>query len=333
MKNISYIVLLVLVVLFTGCKKEENITIGYLYPSDHLVRFNKEGQFIKSYCAERGVDVVIKTASMEESIQIEQANELIEEGVDALIIVAVNVNTAAVMVRNAHAEGIPVMAYNRMIKNCELDFFVASSNDLIGKIMVDAVLKEKPKGNFVILGGDKFDRNGEELQLSLMKYLKPKIENKEVNIVYNTFIEGWDGNVAAFEMEKVISLYGDDIDAVIAGFDGMSTGVIDVLKKHDLAGKVVVTGQDAQLDGCRNIIEGTQVVTVYHPLKTIAEKGAEIAIEMAKGNNLKKFANSTDDNGLIDVPTNRVNSIAVTKDNIDKVLIESGFYTREELYN
>ncbi len=324
--------LLATIVFLGGCKDKEQVTIGFLYPSDLTVRFNKESSFFKEYCEKQGVEVIVKTASNDESLQIELANEMMEQGVDALALIAANVNTAAVIVRNAHADGIPVLAYNRMIKNSDVDFFVASSNDLIGKIMVDAVLKEKPTGKYVILGGDKFDKNGEELQAAVKKHLKSKIDQKQVEIVYETFIEKWDPSIAAFEMDKVIALHGNDIDAVIAGYDGIAASVIDVLRANKLAGKVAVTGQDAELAGCKNVIAGNQCVTVFHPLKTIAEKGAEIAIEMAKGKKLKDFANSTDFNGLKDIPTHRVNSIAVTKDNIDRVLVGSGFYTQKELY-
>ena len=332
MKNIISLLLLLIGVFFSGCNKKEQLTIGFLYPSNLTVRYNKESSLFKAYCAMQDVEVIVKSASNDESLQIEIANELIEQGVDALVVIAANINTAAVIVRNAHTEGIPVMAYNRMIKNSEVDFFVGSNNDLIGNVMVDAVLKQKPSGNFIILGGDKFDKNGEELQASIKKYLTPKLDNNQINIVYETFIEKWDPNIAAFEMRKVISLFGDDIDAVFAGYDGMSTSIIEVLKEYDLAGKVAVTGQDAELVGCKNVIAGNQSMTVFHPLKTIAEKGAQIAIEMANGKSLKEFANSTENNGLIDVPTHRVNSIAVTKENIEKVLVESGFYTRKELF-
>ncbi|SMO78464.1 xylose-binding protein [Saccharicrinis carchari] len=327
-----YLIISLAFLLFTACKQKEQITIGFLYPSEVTERYNKESSYFKNYCATQGVEVIIKTASNDESIQLELANEMIEQGVDALVLIAANINTAGAIVRNAHAEGIPVMAYNRMIKNSEVDFFVASNNDLIGKAMVDGILKEKPSGNFVILGGDKFDKNGEDQYAAVKKYLKPKVESKQVNIVYETYIEKWDRDIASFEMEKVLQLYGDDIDAVIAGFDGMATGVIDVLESYGLAGSVAVSGQDAELTGCRNVIAGKQTVTVFHPLKTIAEKGAQVAIEMAKGKGLDAFVNSTEYNGLIDVPTHRVSSIAVNKNNIEEVLVGSGFYTKKELY-
>lgn len=322
-----------LVFLFlTGCKSDSDLKIGFLYPSNDIVRFNKESEFFKTYAEGKGIGVLIRAAANDEAIQYQQAVELVEEGIDALVIIAVNVNTSAAIVRLAKDNNIPVMAYNRMIVNSDLDFFVASSNDQIGKIMVEAAIKEKSGGNFVILNGDKFDKNGEDLQKAINKYLTPYVEEGKVNVIYETFIEQWSGEIAGFEMDKVISSFGTNIDAVISGFDGMSEGVIDVLKKYDLNGKVAVTGQDAEIRGCRNVIEGNQVVTVFHPLNKLAEKAAEIAVEMAKGKKVNEFVNSTEISGDYEIPTHRVNSIAITKDNIDEVLIKSGFYKKEEIY-
>ncbi len=333
-KNLGLVLFILLaIVSITGCKQEEGLKIAFLYPAEEWVRFNKEAHFFKDYAEKNGVEVILETADNDESIQIQRANELFEKGIDALVLIAVNVNTAAAIVRNAHDADVPVMAYNRMIQNSEVDFFVASSNDLIGKLMVDALIKEKPNGNYVLLGGDLFDKNGEQLQRAVKKYLDPHIKNGSVNLVYETFIEKWSGEVAAFEMEKVISLYGDDIDAVIAGYDGMSGSVIEVLKKYNLAGKVAVTGQDAEINACKDILNGYQTMTVFHPLKTIAEKGAEIAIEMAKGKKLDDYKNSSDFNGTYDIPTHRVNSIMVTKDNMEEVLVKSGFYKKEQLFD
>ncbi len=324
----------VFITLFTtSCSNKEKFKIAFLYPSKTIERFKKESEFFKAYAAKNGVEVIVLDSEVDETLQKNQASKVIEQGVDAIVIIAVNVNTGAAIVREANENNIPVLAYNRMITNCDVDFFVASSNDQLGKAMVDAVIKEKPQGNFVLLGGDKFDKNGLDLQNAINKYLKPHIDNGNVNVIYESFIEQWSDVVAHHEMQKVISLYGTDIDAVISGFDGMSDAVIDVLKKYNLEGKVAITGQDAELRGCRNIVAGYQTMTLYHPLKALAEKAAEIAIDLAKGKNTKEFVNSSEFNGFEDIPTHRVNSIIITKDNIDKELIDTGVYTKDEVYN
>ncbi len=332
--RLTLFVFILLPILFSaGCTNKKNLKIAFLYPSKTIERFRKESEFFKAYAEKQGIEVIVRDSEVDETLQKAQASEVIEEGVDAIVIIAVNVNTGAAIVREAKENDVKVLAYNRMMTNCDVDFFVASSNDQIGKSMVDAVIKEKPQGNFVILGGDKFDKNGLDLQNAIKKYIKPHIDNGNVNIIYESFIEQWSDVVAGYEMQKVISSYGTNIDAVISGFDGMSDAVIDVLKKYNLEGKVAVTGQDAELRGCKNIVQGYQTMTLYHPLKALAEKAAEVAIELAKGKNTKEFINSTENNGYADIPTHRVNSIVITKENIDKELINTGVYTRDEIYN
>ncbi|WP_282039635.1 substrate-binding domain-containing protein [Saccharicrinis aurantiacus] len=321
------------VILLVGCSKTKQNTIGFLHPTKDIIRFTIESKAFKDYCKPQGYDVIIKGAQNDEALQIEQARELIAQDVDLLVIIAVNINTAAAIVREAHENNIPVMAYNRLIENCEVDFFMGSNGDQIGKIMVDALVEKSGGGNFVILGGDKFDKNGLDLQKSAEKYLQPYIDQEKVNIVYKTYIEQWMPSIAKYEFEKIISLYGTDIDAVLAGSDGMAEAVISVLKEHDLQGKVAISGQDAEIRACKAILAGNQTVTVYHPLKEIAHKGAEIAIDMINNKNLKKYINSSEFNGLIDVPTHRVNSIGVNKDNLQEVLVDSKFYTVDQVYN
>ncbi len=331
-KKYASLLFLMLVILVGCTSKTDKIRIAYLYPSDELSRFNKEGNYIKNYAQKYGAEVIIKTAAYDEAVQSQQAKELIDDGIDALIIVAVNINTSAAIVREAKDNGVPVLAYNRMIRNSDVDFFVASSNDLIGKIMVDAVKDKIDSGNVVILNGDKFDKNAIDLQRAIHKYLQKDIDRNKIHIIYESYISTWSKSISAYEMDKVISLNGTNIDAVFAGFDGMSDGVIETLKKYGLNGKVLVTGQDAEIDACKHLVSGDQIVTVFHPLKTIAETAAKVTLEMAKGHSLKEFQNSTENNGKYEVPTHRVNSIAVTKDNLDKVLIKSGFYKKEDIY-
>lgn len=333
MKLSTYLVIVMSSLLLVGCSSEKEKVIGFLHPTKDIIRFNVESNAFKEYCKPKGYDVIIKEANNDESLQIEQARSLISQNVSMIVMIAVNINTAAVIIREAHAAEIPVMAYNRLVENCDVDFFMGSNGDVIGKIMVDGLMQESGGGNFVILGGDKFDKNGLDLQTSAEKYLAPYIKEGKVNMVYKTYIEQWMPSIAKYEMEKVISLYGTDIDAVLAGSDGMAEAVISVLEKYNLNGKVAVSGQDAEIRGCKAILKGDQTVTVFHPLRKTARKAAEISIEMIEGRSVKDFVNSTEFNGLIDVPTHRVNSIGVTKLNLDKVLIDSGFYTKEEIYN
>ncbi len=319
-------------ILLSGCTNEKKIKVGFLYTSDVTARYVKESLFFKERANQLGAEVIIEHADGKEALQYEKAVSMLDAGVDALAIISVNANTVAAIVREAHDRGVPVLGYNRLIPNCDLDLFLSGNNDRLGKAMVDEVLKIKPSGNFIILGGAKDDRNGLELQQSLEKYLEPVIQSGKVKILYKTFVEDWNPDYAAYELKQVLSFTGEKPDAIIAGFDGIADGCIKVLEEYGYA-DVAITGQDAELKAIKNIIAGKQTMTVFHPLKTNAYTGAELTIDLAKGKLPEKSRLSYVNNGMIDVPTIKIESITITRDNIDEVLIEGGFYTKEEVYN
>ncbi|WP_010664299.1 substrate-binding domain-containing protein [Marinilabilia salmonicolor] len=330
---LSFTLLVVLFTALPSCKKSEGKKIGFLYSSNVTIRFNKESQFFKERAKELGVNVVIDHAGDNDAVQYEKAIQMMEDGIDLLTLIAVNINTAENIVKEAKARDIPVIAYNRLIANSDLDVYISGNNDELGKDMVGYALKQKPSGNYVILNGDRFDKNAVELMESIDETLQPHIDAGKINILYKTFIESWNPVNAAHELEQLMKANPEPIDAIVSCFDGMSVGCIEVLEKYDLAGKVIITGQDAQLESCRRIVEGTQHMTMYHPLKQIAYKAADVAVDILNGEKLDKTHEITySNNGFKDVPTVQISSIPVTKENIDKVLIESGFYKREEIY-
>jgi D-xylose transport system substrate-binding protein len=330
---LSVALLFILTFSLNGCKNGGQKTIGFLYSSDVTIRFNKESQFFKEKAEELGAKVIVDNANDNDALQYQKAIEMMDEGIDFLALIAVNINTAENIVKEAKARDIPVMAYNRLISNSDLDVYISGNNEQLGVDMAGYAISQKPVGNYVILNGDRFDRNAVELMESIEKTLKPHIEAGKINVLYKTYIENWNPEHAAFELDQFLRAQPKPIDALISCFDGMSVACIEVLEKYNLDGKVIVTGQDAQVESCRRIIEGTQHITMYHPLKEIAYKAAEVAVDIIEGKNLEDNYNiSFSNNGLKEVPTIKINSIPVTKENIDEVLIESGFYERSEIY-
>ncbi|MBI9062744.1 MAG: substrate-binding domain-containing protein [Marinilabiliaceae bacterium] len=325
-------ILATFIILLSSCSNDKKIKVGFLYTSDVTERYVKESLFFKERAEQLGAEVIIEHADGKEALQYEKAVDMLEAGVDALSIISVNANTAAAIVREAHERGVPVLGYNRLIPNCELDLFLSGNNETLGKMMVEEVLKVKPSGNFIIMGGAKDDRNGLELQQSLEKHLEPVIQSGKVKILYKTFIEDWSNEHAAFELKQVLSFTGERPDAIFAGFDGIADGCIKVLDEYGYT-DVAITGQDAELRAIKNILAGKQTMTVFHPLKTNAYTGAELAIDLANGKLPEKTRLSYVNNGMIDVPAIKIESITITKDNIEKVLIEGGFYTKAEVYN
>lgn len=330
---LPFALLFILTFSFNSCKNNEQKTIGFLYSSDITIRFNKESQFFKEKAEELGVKVIVDHANDNDALQYQKAIEMMENGIDLLALIAVNINTAENIVKEANARDIPVLAYNRLIANSDLDVYISGNNEQLGADMAGYAIDQKPEGNYVILNGDRFDRNAVELMESLENTLNPHIEAGNINVLYKTYIENWNPKHAAFELDQFLRAQPKPIDALISCFDGMSVACIEVLEKYNLDGKVIVTGQDAQVESCRRIVEGTQHITMYHPLRDIAYKAAEVAVDIIEGENLEdNYDISYSDNGLKEVPTIKINSIPVTKENIDEALIESGFYERSEIY-
>lgn len=264
---------------------------------------------------------------------MEQGFELLEKGVDVLVIPAIKGNTIRALIEQAKEEGVIVVAYNMLIMDCQYDILVSGNNQRLAEDFCVFVLKKKPTGKYIILGGDKFDQNGFELKNNINSILLPMVEAGKVEIVYNSFIERWSREHARFEFDLVFNSYGDDIDAVISCNDAMGLGVIDVLSQKGALGDVIVTGQDATLEGVKSIYQGNLGITFYHPRKELGKKAAEVIIGMLKDN--KSGEDLADDkvfNGSVYVPVSRVNSPPVTKENLE-LLVDEGVYTWEEIEN
>ncbi len=332
-KVIFTLALSLIFILSNSCtRNNSDIKLGFLYSSKVTDRYVKESNFFKTRGEELGATVFVEESDNNESLQYKKALEMLDKGIDVLCIIAVNTNTAAAIVRAAKEKGVSVIVYNRMIKSGDIDLYISGNNKKLGEDMCASVLKLQPTGNYIILSGDKFDRNAVELQQSIDSTLLPHIQNGDIKILYKTFIENWSDVNARYELDQFLALSGEKPDVILSAYDGIADGAINVLKKYNMAGKVLITGQDAELKAIKHIIEGDQLMTVYHPLKTVASKAAEVAFNMAKGIMPDKSEISYTNNGIVNVPTIKISSIPVTKDNIDAVLIKPGVYTKQEIF-
>jgi D-xylose transport system substrate-binding protein len=292
-------------------------------------RYLVEQKYFKEKVEALGGEPLFASAEYDDKLQISQAHEMIEKGVSVLIVNSVNMNTAAAIVRDAHENGVKVIAHDRLIRNSDLDFFISYDNVKVGKLMAESITKIKPDGNYLLFGGDKADQNAVLVKAGQLEVLK-KYEGK-INIAYNVYIEDWSADNAYQELERYLNLSTIEPDAILSSYDGMTTACIKVLQKHNLAGKTLITGQDAELDACRNIVNDLQTVTIYKPFKPMIEKAAEIAYQMASNKDFEK--NTSVNNGETDVPALFLEPIAVDKNNMRNTIIADGFFTESQVYN
>jgi D-xylose transport system substrate-binding protein len=196
--------------------------------------------------------------------------------------------------------------------------------------MATNLLDNAPEGGYFIVNGSKTDSNCKLIYDGAMKVLQPYIDKGQVQLLGEIWVDGWKRETAYDYISDQLKTYKDQVKAIICGNDSMAWGVIDALSEAQIAEKVAVAGQDADLVACQRIVTGKQLVTVYKPIKNLVAKTVEVCLELAKGEKVK--GQDTINDGTYDVPYIFIDVVAVTKDNIDDTVIKDGFHLYEDVY-
>ncbi|SDZ16777.1 D-xylose ABC transporter substrate-binding protein [Thermoactinomyces sp. DSM 45892] len=311
-------------------KKDDGKTvIGFSLDTLEEERWKKDRDIFVSKAKGLGAEVKVQAANGDDAKQISQAENLISQGVDVLVVVPHNAEVAAAIVEKAHKEGVKVLSYDRLIKNSDVDLYLSFDNERVGEMQAKAIVEKTPKGNYALIEGADTDNNAHLFKKGQMKVLKPLVDKGDIKIVYDQWTKEWDPANALSNMENALTANQNKIDAVVAANDGTAGGAIQALSAQKLAGKVPVSGQDAELAGIKRIVEGTQTMTVYKPIKLIAEKAAELAVSLAKGE--KIATDKTVNNGKKEIPSILLDPIVVTKENIDATVVADGFHKKEDI--
>ena len=305
----------------------DTINIGMSFDSFVIERWQRDRDVFVSTAKEMGAEVNVQNANGNIEEQKRQIMYFIEQNVDVIVIICIDADTLSEEVKKAKNAGIKVIAYDRIIRDADIDLYVSFDNAKVGKMMgetlVDSGIGEG--SNIVMIGGSPADYNVPALEEGFISVMD---ENK-VNILDRTHCEAWRAEIAYdYVYENMETISG--ADAIMCGNDNIASKVVSALSEQRLAGRIPVTGQDADLEACQRIVEGTQLMTVYKPVDNLAKQAAECAIKLAKHENLG--TDQTMNNGAYDVPCILLEPIPVTKDNIDEVIINSGFHTREDVY-
>ena len=309
--------------------KESPIVIGFSMATLKEERWQRDRDLFIKRAKELGAAVIVEDANADSKLQERQVESLILQGVDTLVVVPEDEKVIAPLVKKAHENGIKVVAYDRLISDCELDAYITFDYVKAGQQQAEAVLKVAEKGNFAIVLGADTDATVYMQKEGVEKVLAPKVEKGEAKIVFEEFTSDWKPEVAYQNIKKYLQT-NTKLDGVISLNDGMAFGVIQALQEYGLAGKIPVSGMDAELAACQRIVEGTQTQTSYLPVNLQAYKAAEVAVALAKSQEVK--FNGKTNNKMIDVPTYFLEPISVTKDNMMDTIIKDGFHSYEEVY-
>ena len=306
-----------------SCAPKDQAKIGISFGPMHE-RWDKDRIYLMENLESRGAKVLFKEANNDEKVQKEQFLDLVKAKCDVIIIVPINSKNAASLVQYAKKNGVKVIAYDRLILNCDLDYYVSFDNIKVGELQADYLTRISPKGNYAILGGDPDDYNSTFLRLGQMNILQPLITRQDIKIVLDKNIKNWSPD----EAYRVIDDYlnqSSELDAVVASNDQIAKGVCRALQEHELCGKVLVSGQDAETDACKRIVEGKQTMTVYKYIESLAAAATNIAFSLA-GENTLPYSQTTINNGKIMVPAIQLpNVIVVNKENMRMTVIADGY--------
>lgn len=309
---------------------EGPIKIGFSMDTLEEERWLKDKKLFQEELERLGAEVEIMIANEDAALQIAQVETMISNGVDILVIVPYYTETTAAIVEKAHSAGVKVVSYDRIITNANVDLYVSFDNELVGAMQAESITKLVPKGNYAYIGGSVTDNNANQLKKGVFQVLEPYIDRGDIKVVYDQWTDDWNPDHAYQNMLDALEKNDNQIDAVIAGNDGTAGGVIRALEEKGLAGKIPVAGQDADLAAVQRIVQGTQTMTAYKPIRELARRAAELSIELAEGKQVKVDSNIN--NGKIEVPSVLLSPIEVRIDNIDETIIADGFHSREEVY-
>jgi D-xylose transport system substrate-binding protein len=334
--GLAGLTLMVSAVVFSGCKKESTdtsqsegkIVIGLSLADLKEERWQRDRDFFVARAEALGATVIVQDASGDPNAQLRQADGLLAKGVQVLVVVPKNADAARPIVLNARAKGVKVISYDRLIADAPVDLYLSFDNVKVGEIQARAILERAPKGNYLILKGDPADKNSDMIHQGHLNVLQPHIDAGTIKIAVIQSCDKWLRSEALRITADALQKH--KIDAIVASNDGTASGAIAALEAKGLAGKIPVSGQDADLVAVQNVWKGLQAVTVYKPIQKLAEVAAEQAVKAAKGEALDAGSAKLK-NGGYEVPTLFLEPIAVTKDNIMSTVVADGFHIEAEV--
>lgn len=343
MKSIARLITFALLIaaLFSACVKGPEgdgakrvkgtgpVRIGFSMDTLKEERWQRDKALFEQRCKEVGAQCDVLVADGSDATQVNQAESFLTKGVDVLIVAPHNGQIAASIVEAAHRQGVPVISYDRLIRNSDVDLYVSHQVVKIGQMQAQYALDNRPKGNYVLIGGSQTDNNAVLLMEGQMSVLQPAVDKGQIKIVTKQYAREWLASEALRIMEDALTKNSNDIQAVVASNDGTAGGAISALPPQ-LVGKVLVTGQDAALDAVQRVVEGKQTMTIYKPIQPLAFSAVDSAMKLAKGE--KVDAKDKINNGKIDVPALLFEPMVLDKNNVMQTVIKDGYHKLEDVY-
>lgn len=306
----------------------DKIEIGMSFDSFVIERWQRDRDVFVSTAKELGAVVNVQNANGEIQRQKEQIEYFVKRGVDVIVIICIDSDALKDSVQKAKDAGIKIIAYDRLVSNANVDLYISFDNKEVGRLMGEALASVTPKvENIVMLGGSPLDSNVPLVESGFLEVC----DEAFMNVLDTAHCDGWRAELAGeyiYNNPDIIN----QADAIMCGNDNLASAVVRALAENRLAGNILVTGQDADLDACQRIVESTQLMTVYKPVEKLAKRAAECAIALAQGEEISGDDVTSISDGAYDIPYIGLTPVAVDASNMNDVIVSSGFHTKEDIY-
>ncbi|MBN1790092.1 MAG: substrate-binding domain-containing protein [Bacteroidales bacterium] len=315
--------------LIAACTREP-LKIGFSVGDFSSDRWSQEPQIFQDEATALGAQVLFEYAYGDANQQIEQVRKLIASDIQVLIIFPTSADNWAPIVEEAHKAGITVIAYDRMLKDAGVDYYFSFFNEDVGKQQAQYAVDNRPKGNYIILGGPTSDNNSLLLMQGQKNVLQPYIDRGDITILLEKHLETWNSIDAYNEMQTFLDKNKVKIDAILAANDELAGGSIMALEMVEDSMVMIITGQDASVGGCQNILNGKQSMTVYKSIRNLAREAAQASVKMAKSEKITNATNLVSD-GTNEIPAVLLKTVVVDKNNMKETVIADGFIKEDQL--
>lgn len=315
-----------------GSTRKEPV-IGFAMDTLKEARWQTDRDLFVKQAESQGAKVLVQDAGSNDATQIQQVESFISQKVDAIVIIPHDGKAMAKAVKLAHEANIPVISYDRLITDCDLDLYISFDNIKVGEAQAQYLIDHLPtpgKGKIVRIYGAPTDNNAKQFKQGQDNVLQPYMDRGDIQVIHQDWATDWQPKIAKDITAAAITKHGMTFDAILASNDGTAGGAIQALRETDATAKILVTGQDADLAACQRIAEGSQAMTIYKPIKDLAPQAANLAVALAKRKPV--VANSTVNNHLIEVPSVLLKIITVDKSNLQDSVIKDGFRTHDEVF-
>lgn len=316
----------------TTADPNKKVKIGFSMDTVKEERWQRDREAFEAHCKQMNVECVVTVANNSAERQANDVDNLLTQGVDVLVIAPHDATQAASMVDKAKAKGIPVISYDRLINSDKIDAYISHQVPVIGRKIAEYALAKVPKGNYVMVYGASTDNNAVIMRKEQEAVLKSAIDSGAIKVVADQYTTDWKPEEALKTVENALTQNADNIQAVVASNDGMAGGAIAALEKKGLAGKVIVTGQDAEKAALQRIAQGTQSMTVYKRIIDLANAAVEAAIKLGRKEPLTNAQPFKNEKLGKDVPSILLEVVVVDKDNLMTTVIKDGWAKYEDVY-